>query len=71
MELSLVDGDGFTPAGVELRASIEETTDRGEQRVVDALADDADELLALLEPWARAVVDSGGYPSDPSKLTRR
>ena len=39
--------------------------------VVDALGDDADELLALLEPWAKAVVDSGGYPSDPSKLTRR
>ncbi|TML63177.1 MAG: hypothetical protein E6G17_06315 [Actinobacteria bacterium] len=67
----LVDGDGFTDAGVELRASIEEATDRGEQRVVDALGDDADELLALLEPWAKAVVDSGGYPSDPSKLTRR
>jgi len=66
-----VDGDGFTDAGVELRASIEEATDRGEQRVVDALGDDADELLALLEPWAKAVVDSGGYPSDPSKLTRR
>src|SRR5438105_8180769 len=67
----LVDGEGFTSAGVELRAAIEEATDRGEQRVVDALGDDADELLALLEPWAKAVVDSGGYPSDPSKLTRR
>jgi RNA polymerase sigma-70 factor (ECF subfamily) len=50
--------------------AIEEATDRQERRVVEALGDDADELIDLLEPWSKAVVASGGYPSDPSSLTR-
>jgi len=29
-----------------------------------------DELLALLGPMARAIVEAAGYPSDPSQLTR-
>ena len=47
-----------------------EATDRQERTIVEALGDDADELLTLLEPWAAAVVESGGYPGDPRKLTR-
>ncbi|MBV8160366.1 MAG: hypothetical protein JO265_05530 [Acidimicrobiia bacterium] len=70
VERGLVEGDGFTKAGEDLRASIEEATDRQERRVVEALGDDADELLMALEPWSKAVVASGGYPSDPSSLTR-
>lgn len=70
-ERGLVEGDGFTPAGQELRASIEEATDRQERAIVTAIGDDADELFALLAPWSKAIVDSGGYPSDPSSLTRR
>ena len=70
IDRGLIEGEGFTAAGEELRASIEEATDRQERRVVDALGDDADELLDLLEPWSKAVVASGGYPSDPSSLTR-
>ena len=66
----LVEGDAFTPAGEALRASIEDTTDRQERGVVEALGGDADELCELLEPWSKAVVASGGYPSDPSRLTR-
>lgn len=69
-ERGLVDGESFTPAGEALRASIEEATDRGERKIVEALGDDAGELFALLEPWASAIVESGGYPADPSKLTR-
>jgi hypothetical protein len=67
----LVDGEAFTDAGKQLRASIEEATDRQEGAVVAALGDDADELLGLLEPWADAVLASGGYPTDPRQLTRR
>lgn len=67
----LIDGEAFTEEGEALRASIEEATDRGERPIVEALGDDADELFGLLEPWAKAVVGSGGYPSDPSKLTRK
>ena len=70
-ERGLVEGDGFTPAGQELRASIEEATDRQERAIVTAIGDDADELFALLTPWSKAIVDSGGYPADPSSLTRR
>lgn len=70
IERGLIEGGGFTTEGEQLRASIEEATDRQERRVVEALGDDADELLNLLEPWSKAVVASGGYPSDPSSLTR-
>ena len=70
-ERGLVEGDGFTPAGQELRASIEEATDRQERAIVTAIGEDADELFALLAPWSKAIIDSGGYPSDPSSLTRR
>lgn len=67
----LVDDGGFTADGEALRAAIEEATDRGERAVVDALGDDAEELFGLLAPWAGAVVGTGGYPADPTKLSRR
>lgn len=60
----LLDGDAITDAGWELREAIESATDRMEQRVVDALGDDADRLLGLLDGWARQVVAAGGYPTD-------
>jgi hypothetical protein len=69
-ERGLIDGDSFTDAGEALRGAIERVTDLGERSIVAALGDDADELLGLLEPMARAIVESGGYPSDPSQLTR-
>jgi hypothetical protein len=61
----------FTPEGEAVRASIESATDEGERSVVEALGDDADELFAILEPMAKAIVAAGGYPSDPSQLTRQ
>jgi hypothetical protein len=73
---SLIDrgilADGvLTDAGTELRASVEAMTDRGERAVVDAVTDDEmQELFGLLEPWARAIVETGGYPTDPSTLSR-
>jgi len=63
------DGE-FTPEGEQLRASIEDATDRGESRIVDALGDDADRLFELLEPWGDAVLAAGGYPRDPRTMTR-
>jgi helix-turn-helix protein len=70
-ERGLVEGDGFTPEGQDLRASIEEATDRQERAIVEAIGGDADELFARLEPWSKAVVEAGGYPADPSSLTRK
>jgi hypothetical protein len=67
----LADGK-LTDTGTELRAAVEATTDAGESAVVDALSDEEfTELFALLEPWAAAIVDSGGYPVNPADLTRR
>jgi hypothetical protein len=66
----LIDGDSFTQDGERLRGAIERVTDLGERSIVAALGDDADELFGLLEPMARAIVESGGYPADPSQLTR-
>jgi len=66
----IVDGDAFTPAGEELRASIEEATDIQEGLLVDALADDAEELFGIIGPWAKEIVRAGGYPADPTTFTR-
>ena len=47
------------------------TTDRGEAPLIAALSDDEfDELFAILKPWSKAIIASGGYPTDPSQLTR-
>jgi hypothetical protein len=67
----LIDGEAFTPEGEQLRASIEDATDRQERVVIETLGEDAEELLGLLDPWATAIVASGGYPSDPRTLTRK
>lgn len=69
-ERGLVEDGEFTPEGEGLRASIEEATDLGEARIVDALGGDADRLFDLLEPWGDAVLAAGGYPADPRTLTR-
>jgi hypothetical protein len=67
----LADGT-LTPAGRELRGAVETATDRGDAAKVAALSDaEFDELFGLLEPWAKAVVATGGYPVDPSQLTPR
>jgi hypothetical protein len=69
----LIEGEPaqFTAAGEELRAAVEASTDLGERDVVAALGADADELFTILEPLAKAIVAGGGYPRDPSELTRR
>jgi hypothetical protein len=64
----LMDDDGLTEAGSALRESIERETDLAARAPVDNLGDRADELFALLGPWARAIVDGGGYPVDPTNL---
>jgi hypothetical protein len=67
----LLDGEKLTPAGEEYRGAVEAATDRGEAPLIAALSDDEfDELFAILKPWSKAIIDSGGYPTDPSQLTR-
>ena len=61
----LIDADPptFTDAGRDVRAEIEDATDRQQRPAVDGLGSDAGELLDLLEPVYRAmaptVIDSG------------
>lgn len=59
----LVDDTAFTPAGRELRESIELATDVQLSCVVGAIGDDLDELLGILLPWGAAVRDGKGYPA--------
>lgn len=66
----LTDGEVLLPAGEELRGAIEDATDVQEVALVDALGNDADELFALLEPMAMAIVEANGYPVDPRTMTR-
>jgi hypothetical protein len=58
----LADGE-LSHAGRRLREDIEVATDRMERRVVEALGEDADRLLALLDDWADRVVTARGYPA--------
>jgi helix-turn-helix protein len=54
-ERGLVEGAALTETGRRLREEIETATDAQERSLVAALGDDADELLELLDPWARAI----------------
>ncbi|HEY2190855.1 MAG TPA: hypothetical protein VGH76_00945 [Actinomycetospora sp.] len=62
----IVDG-ALTPAGRAAREAIEVATDLAQQRVLDALEDDLDELLGTLGRWADHVVAAGWFPPDPYK----
>ena len=59
----LTAGETMTPAGHELREWIEAATDAQQTPICDAIGDDLDELLALLDPMRRAVLADGAYPS--------
>ena len=52
----LVDEDALTDEGRAVRDEIEAVTDRQERVLAEVLAGDADELLEILTPWARAAV---------------
>ena len=64
-----LEGGALTASGRELRESIELATDAQMAPAVAALGGDLAELAALLEPWARSVMDAGGYPPSPLALT--
>ncbi|MBV9662639.1 MAG: hypothetical protein JOZ37_01640 [Actinobacteria bacterium] len=71
-ERGLISADQqLTDAGTQLRRDIEAATDKAEFGIVAALGNDADELFTIIEPWAKAIVESGGYPTDPSQLVRK
>ena len=49
-------------AGRAFREEIEVRTDELERPLLDALADDLDELLEHLDPWSEAIIEAGSYP---------
>jgi len=65
-ERGWVEGDSFTPEGRAFREQIESDTDDMEAPIVDAIAEDFDELIEILSPWTAAIVKvgiaGGGYP---------
>jgi hypothetical protein len=60
--------DQLTPEGRDLREEIEQRTDASEAEIMARLGDRKDELFGLLRPMAKAIVDGGGYPVDPSRM---
>jgi hypothetical protein len=53
----------LTDKGRQVREDVELATDAQCQVIVDALADDLQELLDILLPWGAAIRDAGGYPA--------
>ncbi len=53
----------LTESGHAFREQIEVDTDRQCAPFLDALGDDLDRLLAILEPWGAAIRDAKGYPA--------
>lgn len=70
-ERGLIEGHEFTQEGERLRSFIEAETDDAEDEVVRRLGDRAGELFSLLESWTKAILEEGGYPVDPSALSRK
>lgn len=68
----LLDGDELTPAGRDLKAHIEDSTDRLALSALEALTDDeVDTLFRTLTPITRTVVANGDLPAaTPMGLNR-
>lgn len=59
----LVRDGAFTDAGRDIRERIEVDTDRQMVGCLEAIADDFDQLVAMLGPWSDTVRQFKGYPS--------
>ncbi len=70
VDRGLVDEDGFTEAGAQLRESIEAATDRQCRPMIEAVGDDLEPLIATLRSWSKEVVAAGGYPTSAGQLTQ-
>ncbi|WP_037361700.1 SCO6745 family protein [Amycolatopsis orientalis] len=71
-ERGLLDAEGLTPAGAEVRRTIEETTDRLAGAPLEALGPaGVDRVLDLAIPLSRRIIDDGGVPiPNPMGATR-
>lgn len=64
----LVEGDGLTTLGRDVRERIEVATDRQMRPSIAAIGDDLDDVLGHLRRWSRSVVDQKGYLTGASDL---
>jgi hypothetical protein len=66
----LIDGDpvNLTEGGRALRESIEVATDVQQRSIREAIGDDYEELLSIIEPWAGAIVADRGFPTSVEQL---
>ena len=64
----MADG-AFTEAGRAEREAVERATDAQMRPAIEALGDDADELIATLSGWADAIRAEGGYLTSVSQLS--
>jgi hypothetical protein len=57
----LIDADGLTEHGRDVRGEIEDRTDAAVAPALAVLGDDVEDVLAAVEPWGAAIRDAGGY----------
>jgi hypothetical protein len=65
----ILKGGDFTDEGRALRGDVELNTDRQMRPAIEALGDDFDELVGIIEPWSEAVREAGGYIKSTISLT--
>ena len=67
----LIEGDPvtLTERGRAMREAIEVSTDIQQRPILDAIGDDLEELLTLIEPWAAMIYASGTYPTSIEQLS--
>ncbi len=63
----LLSDGGLTPEGAAFRQRIEDRTDAGQQRVVDALREHLPAVVDQLAAWSAECVGAGAFPPDPFK----
>jgi hypothetical protein len=59
----------FTEEGRTAREGVERATDRQMRPAIEALGDDVEELLGIVEPWSAQVRQGGGYIKSAIQLT--
>jgi hypothetical protein len=64
-------GEQLTDAGRAFREEIEVRTDELERPLLDALADDLDELLEHLDAWSDAIIRSRVLPAADCRCVQR
>lgn len=66
-ERGLIADGALTGAGSQLRAGVEEATDRQLAPVLDAIGPDLAGILPPVEEWSQQIIDHGWFPPDPYK----